>query len=367
MSRIFPLRLKGVAMKKKMEKSGAFGFTLIELLIVIGIISTLLQMILPAVQMSREAARQTQCKNNLRQIGMATLLHEGATGRFPTGGWSRYWVGDPDRGNDRRQPGGWIYNILPYIEQQALHDLGSGVTDEIAKREATAELMRTPLPIFNCPSRRLSRAYPFTHKSGRNFEWIEKSAKSDYAGNGGDHFPYAGPISGPETFEEADSEDYHEWALASGHTGIIFQISEVRNAQITDGTSQTYLAGEKFLDSRMYKTGLSVGDDSSMYIGYDLDNLRTSGNPSVVLLPPKHNSAHLQYNGKPEDNQGGGAIAAFLNSPAVSVAGFGSAHIAGCNFVFCDGSVRSVSYEVDEKIHRHFTNRQDGQVSKESR
>jgi len=353
-------------MKKKMEKSGAFGFTLIELLIVIGIISMLLQMLLPAVQMSREAARQIQCKNNLRQIGMATLLHEGATGRFPTGGWSRYWVGDPDRGNDRRQPGGWIYNILPYIEQQALHDLGSGVTDEISKREAAAELMQTPLPVFNCPSRRLSRAYPFTHKTGRNFEWIEKSAKSDYAGNFGDHAPYISRNRGPSSFEEADSGDYRDWDLAPEHTGVIFQISEVRNAEITDGTSQTYLAGEKFLDSRMYKTGLSVGDDSSMYIGYDFDNLRMSGNPSLVMLLPKNDRAYLRDSGQPEDNHGGNTTAIFLHSPATSVARFGSAHIAGCNFVFCDGSVRSVSYTVDEEVHRHFANRHDGQVVSES-
>ena len=113
------------------------GFTLVELLVVITIIGILIALLLPAVQSAREAARRTQCSNNLKQLALACLVHESTHGFFPTGGWGWHWVGDPDMGFDLKQPGGWIYNILPYIEQGALHDLGLEVTDTATKKRKT--------------------------------------------------------------------------------------------------------------------------------------------------------------------------------------------------------------------------------------
>jgi prepilin-type N-terminal cleavage/methylation domain-containing protein len=86
--------------------AGRRGFNLVELLVVIGIIALLVQLLMPGVQSSREAARRTTCKNQLRQLGVAAQLHVGTQGYFPSGGWSGDFVGDADRGYGRDQPGG---------------------------------------------------------------------------------------------------------------------------------------------------------------------------------------------------------------------------------------------------------------------
>ena len=101
------------------------GFTLVELLVVIAIIGILVALLLPAVQVAREAARRTQCKNNLKQIGLAVLGHESAQRFFPHGGWGFQCMGLPGRGFGPNQPGGWIYNILPFMEEQSIHQLGA--------------------------------------------------------------------------------------------------------------------------------------------------------------------------------------------------------------------------------------------------
>ncbi|MEM7284686.1 MAG: DUF1559 domain-containing protein, partial [Pseudomonadota bacterium] len=102
------------------------GFTLVELLVVIAIVGILVALLLPAVQSAREAARRIQCKNHLTQFGLGMLNHHDAHGIFPTGGWSQRWTGDPDLGFDEDQPGGWEYNVLPFIEEMAMYEMGAG-------------------------------------------------------------------------------------------------------------------------------------------------------------------------------------------------------------------------------------------------
>ena len=307
------------------EKSS--GFTLVELLVVITIIGILISLLLPAVQAAREAARRLQCSNNLKQLGLGCLTHEQAHGFLPTGGWGCWLLADPDRGFGKTQPGGWVYSILPYMEQDALHQLGAGLSDKSA---TNAQLMQTPLAVMNCPTRR--RVALFPHRMG-----AASQARGDYGANVGDtsRVTYFGP-SDASTVDSSWNPD------TSDMTGISFVRSELKMAGIRDGTSNTYCAGEKSVDPDYYLTGEDDGDDSTMFSGQQEDTYRAGGYPNsdgttYTYLPPL------------QDTPGS------MNSTS-----FGSAHSGACNFAFCDGSVRSISYSIDTEIHRRLCNRKDG-------
>src|SRR5262245_9238880 len=114
------------------------AFTLIELLVVIAIIAILIGLLLPAVQAIREAAARIQCANNLKNLALGCIDHQTTTGRLPAGGWGWLWNGDPDRPTNRHQPGGWAYNVLPYVEQDNVYRMGAGLPDA-QKRAAIAQ------------------------------------------------------------------------------------------------------------------------------------------------------------------------------------------------------------------------------------
>ena len=306
------------------------GFTLVELLVVITIIGILISLLLPAVQAAREAARRVQCQNHLKQLGLAMLNHENAHGFLPSAGWGFIWTGDPDAGTGVGQPGGWSSCVLPYIEQQALYELGRddqpGDQVSTTQREGSVQRDQTPLAVFNCPTRR--RAVVFTRTRNRqysNSNQLPQAAGLDYCANSGDTIVYGG--NWPR-----DSTPWDGNGIS--HSGAVVEMANIR-----DGASNTYMLGEKYIGPDQYFNGLDDGDDHGMYEGHGVDTYRwCSNDPSLNRVYP------------PEQERPG----------VMRWWSFGSPHSAGCHFAFCDGSVHVINYSIDREIHRRLGNRKDG-------
>ncbi len=305
------------------------AFTLVELLVVIAIIGMLVGLLLPAVQQAREAARQMQCGNNLKQLGLASLNFESQTKHFPSAGWTGNWAGDPDRGLGKKQPGGWTFSILPFLEQNALFMYGSNNNPSEPDRAKITETNRTPLPVFICPSRRACKIYPAGNPPTSNCNSATELAKGDYASNYGE--TDAVNTSGiPGSYANADKGT--GW-VNQAYNGVMISASEITIGEIRDGTSNTYLVGEKNKNPDRYEISCCC-DDSGVFSGADPDNSR------ATTLPPTQDRCGY-----------------------VPRQQFGSAHAGTLGFVMCDGSVQRISYSIDPEAHKHLGNRADGEVA----
>ncbi len=314
------------------------GFTLVELLVVIAIIGILVALLLPAIQAAREAARRSQCQNHLKQMITGMLLHESTHGHFPVGGYDPTHSGDPDLGSGAKQPGGWAFNLLPYIEEETMHNMGAGLPTA-AKRQLFMKRDQIPVTIYYCPTRRQALAYPSAGQTNANYTGpIPVAARCDYAMNCGDaRGNYDTGTVPPDSFNTGLS-----WWDADGLNPL--ESVMIKISQIEDGTSKTYCVGEGYLNPDIYLTN-GHNNDWTAYNGFQDDHDRTVGYhfrfyPATEAHPPT------------QDTPG---LVAFKYGIS-----FGSAHPGAWHMAFCDGSVQSIGYDIDLETHRQNGHRADG-------
>jgi prepilin-type N-terminal cleavage/methylation domain-containing protein len=350
-------------------KRSRHGFTLVELLVVITIIGMLVGLLLPAVNAARESARRSTCTNNLKQLGTAIKSHDQLLGYFPSAGWGSAWVGLPDCKTGQAQPGGWIYQILPYMDNTALHDLGLGsataTTSTSVSAADSAERIGKFLQPLYCPTRRQAAVYPALQgnsASGANPSSpidttgpVAATGRSDYAISGGSAYilnnvnvtTIAGPTSLTATFT---------WPNLTNFNGIATIHSKITDAMCHDSKDTTYLVGEKYMPPEDYVTGVDVigtysGDLFSAFSGDQMSLVRwgsyNPSNPALSLLPTQD---RVQSN----------------NPPANPSLIFASAHGAGWNVVFLEGNARLVGWSLDPAIHQAMATRSGHEVVDES-
>ena len=383
------------------------GFTLIELLVVIAIIGVVSSLMLPAVQSAREASRRTGCNNHLGQLAKGIIRYETQHRHFPSGGWGKDWLGSAGR-TGHGQPGGWVYVVLPFVEEQVLYD--SIANSVIGTATGYGSLCETPVGLFVCPTRRTSTALPLA--SDRQADYLTEfhgarnssdfvtlnatAARSDYCVNGGsaawgggvneyaealpaalhsqsvticaggadatvavstlvrgggyDNQIYVGSCGAaeasidtvaatPDTFGTGNSWRIHrpqtaanvsfanDYGLPAIGNGMAHRMSQVSAGNVLDGLSNVYLIGEKYVNSTKYESGDDPGDDRPMMVGFSSSTIRWAG------MPPQADG----------DN----------DRPNI----FGSAHAGTWNAAFGDGSVRSLSFDIDPETHRNLAAR----------
>jgi prepilin-type N-terminal cleavage/methylation domain-containing protein/prepilin-type processing-associated H-X9-DG protein len=281
------------------------GFTLIELLVVIAIIAVLIALLLPAVQSAREAARRSQCCNNLMQVGLALQNYESAHETLPPG------VVD-QKGPVLDQPSGygfgWMTQILPYFEMKNVYNHFNLAHGLYATENATT---RTNLiQSYLCPS------------DGGPTRDTSRIAMTSYAGV---HHDLEQPID------------------ANNH-GVLFLNSHVRYEDVTDGTTSTFFVGEKLRDG--LDLGWASGTRASLRnTGLTLNTTPRGGTSETIpstMPPPEASTVKL---GMKE-----------------YVGGFRSFHPGGSNFAFGDGSVRFIKSSISPTVYRRLANRADGEV-----
>ncbi|MDB5385377.1 MAG: hypothetical protein JWM11_1023 [Planctomycetaceae bacterium] len=302
------------------------GFTLIELLVVIAIIAVLIALLLPAVQQAREAARRSQCKNNLKQIGLALHNYLDSNKVFPWGCVS---------GNNAGSYGfcgqvmNWRFSILPYIDQAPLYATLSPLDRRgyTCSPDNTATWLTNPaqlqvIPAYICPSESVG---PMTsaNQNGGDTACPTTSAMTSYqgvcaAGSSAPYGYYGGDVSG-----------------LNADVGMMSHApTKLDTAKVTDGTSNTVFVGERTGNKAKPGCGSGEGTNYMCWMGQF---------GSVGSLP--------QY-----------GINLLCRNSYTSGLGFGSMHVGGCHFVMVDGSVRFISENISNVTLTALSTRASGEV-----
>ncbi len=293
-------------MREKHKKA----FTLVELLVVIAIIGILIALLLPAVQAAREAARRTQCSNNLKQVALAIHVHHDILKSFPRSG-SRFedihsWF--------RSQSWTWIARILPYIEQNNLYEMGNIDEGHFLNNPVISK----SIPEFFCPSDTASVESPSTVAIDSNFWDRAPGGLTNYKASSGSNWPwglfvYTGTNGTADPF----------WGIPDG----VFSSSDIRFSRtmrdVTDGTSQTYMIGEDIPSINKWSYWFFADGIAS-----------TSAIPPNLMDPLDWHDAFS----------------------------FRSRHPGGLQFAFVDGSVRFIEESITTRIYRELSTIQGGET-----
>ncbi len=338
------------------------GFTLFELLTVLALLGLLFALLLPAVQKVREAASRTACANNLKQIGLAAHNFHDTYGRFPTspggqdklGGLGIAYSKDHTPLPPKFQTAGWAFQILPFIEEDNLFKTSDLLKDEPGKRlnifpsdypardlasatgakypdgsynidlfKGVGPVRKTPVKTYYCPTRRPAGLY-------------NGVGTIDYAAAHPDMVPLPRDPGGKY---QGDPEGTLLMSNPNGLHGVISAMSpKVTFASVTDGTSNTFMIAEKFIRPKNYAGG-EPGDRMGWAEYGGLDTCRSS-----TSLDGWANNCSLDRN---DITEGQDDL-------------FGSAHPAGLNAVFADGSVHNIKYGIDADVFNALARRDDG-------
>ncbi|HWL07458.1 MAG TPA: DUF1559 domain-containing protein [Planctomicrobium sp.] len=325
------------------------GFTLIELLVVIAIIAILVALLLPAVQQARESARRTQCKSNLKQLGLALQNYHDVHSTFPIGegfsGMSSQFPNSCVGVNGIRAP--WTVLSLPYLEQNALYQSFEfslpfrGIYSEAPTSGKNFEASNKIVPVYHCPS----------------FSAPDRL-----------HTNYFGVMGG--------GEQLASWVHAGSmpgralwNNGTLYLNSSTRMRDLTDGSSNTVVIGET-----KYQLGPRARTNSLERTSW-ASSIRgcvntTSGVTAAITDVPINaykgdgNSADTLFteNSSGTLPNGIGTVNGTAATHNLQGRAFSSAHTGGCHFALGDGSVRFISENVNLTTLQHLAMRNDGEA-----